>query len=347
MIPVRNIYYMLAYAFRAFDRKGFQSLGSEEFDNACDLCAAILARGVEAQVKRGLGRAYAETTEPLSTLRGRLEVSESIETNSIMKRQLVCTYDEFTVDTPANRIVKAAMVVLIKRAEVSNGRKRALRKLLPYLADVADIDLRHADWRIRLGRNNQTYRLLLFICRLIADELLMTEGCRQAPGYFDDQAASRLYEHFILEYYRKEHPEVPANAEQVPWAGAETEAGLLPVMQTDITLRQGSKVLIIDAKYYTHMTQESYDVHKLHSGNLYQIFTYVKNMQESLPADAPPVSGMLMYARTDGELLPDGDYTMSGNPIGVRSLDLSCEFDEIRKQLDTVAADSFTLDKND
>ena len=49
----------------------------------------------------------------------------------------------------------------------------------------------------------------------------------------------------------------------------------LPIMQSDITLSQSNRVLIIDAKYYTHTTQMQYDVHTLHSNNLYQIFTYV------------------------------------------------------------------------
>lgn len=335
MIPVRNIYYMLAYAFRAFDRAGFQSLGDEEFENACDLCAAILARGVESQVKKGLGRTYSERVESLSTVRGRIEVAESIKTGAIMRRQLVCSYDEFEVDTPANCIVKATMRFLLTCSEVDTARKRSLRKLLPHLANVSDIDLRHADWNVRLGRYDQTYRLLLFACRLVCDGLLMAEdGKRDVPSYFDDQAACRLYEHFILEYYRKEHPELSSNAEQVPWAGADVQAGLLPVMQTDITLRRGDRVLIIDAKYYERMTQERFGAHSLHSGNLYQIFTYVKNMQEALAEDAPRVSGVLLYARTDEPVLPDCDCELSGNPIGVRSLDLSCEFESIRAQLD-------------
>ena len=342
MIPVRNIYYMLAYAFRAFSLKGFQSLEYEEYENACDLCAAILARGVKSQVKRGLGRQYAERTEPLSALRGRIDLAQSIKSETLMKRQLVCVYDEFTTDMPANRIIKATMQYLLKQPEVSICGKRALRKLLPYLTEVQAVDLRHVDWHIRLGRNDQIYKLLLFVCRLVRDELLMAEdGKRKTPGYFDDQAVCKLYEHFILEYYRKEHPSLSANAEQVPWAGAEAEAGLLPVMQTDITLRKGGKVLIIDAKYYTRMTQESYGVHTLHSANLYQLFTYVKNMQETLPEGAPPASGMLMYARTDEKVLPDSDYVMSGNRISIRSLDLSCEFEGIRAQLDAVVDEFF------
>lgn len=49
---------MLAYAFRALEKGAYERLGSEEFDNAQELCAATLARGVESQIKRGLGRGY-------------------------------------------------------------------------------------------------------------------------------------------------------------------------------------------------------------------------------------------------------------------------------------------------
>lgn len=87
---------------------------------------------------------------------------------------------------------------------------------------------------------------------------------------------------------------------------------------------------------YGQTTQKQYDVHTLHSNNLYQIFTYVKNKA----AAGGEVSGMLLYARTDEEIQPDNTYLMSGNKISVRTLDLNREFCEIAKQLNGIA-DSF------
>lgn len=334
---------MLAYAFRVLDKGTYEKIGAEEFENSLDLCAAILARGVESQLKRGLGRSYVERTERLSTLRGRVDVTATLKTSALLKRQLVCDYDELSIDTQANRILKATMHLLLINRDVAKGRKRDLRKLLPYFAEVTEIDLRSCNWKIRIDRNNQEYRLLLFICRMVYEGLLMSEawGAHTVPSFFDDQAVSRLYEHFILEYYKKEHPELSVSASQVPWALDDGELGLLPVMQTDITLRKGDRVHIIDAKYYGHMMQQNYGLHTLHSGNLYQIFTYVKNMQEALPKDAPRVSGMLMYARTDEELLPDSSYQMSGNSISVKSLDLNTSWPNVKEQLDMVVEQVF------
>ncbi|MDE7352061.1 MAG: hypothetical protein K2O06_03310 [Acetatifactor sp.] len=49
------------------------------------------------------------------------------------------------------------------------------------------------------------------------------------------------------------------------------------------------------------------------------------------------VSGMLLYAKTDEETYPDDDYMMSGNKIGVHTLDLNVDFLRIREQLASIA----------
>lgn len=52
---------------------------------------------------------------------------------------------------------------------------------------------------------------------------------------------------------------------------------------------------------------------------------------------------MLLYAKTDELILPDNSYQMGGNTISVRTLNLDCDFSEIKKQLNDIA-DEFLLD---
>lgn len=96
MIPIQNIYYMLSYAFQVLNPKGYKQVSVEEFDNVSDMLASILSKGVSVQIKRGVGRGYLERTEPLCSPRGRFELSESIKTNSLYKKNLVCSYDAFS-----------------------------------------------------------------------------------------------------------------------------------------------------------------------------------------------------------------------------------------------------------
>lgn len=157
----------------------------------------------------------------------------------------------------------------------------------------------------------------------------------------DGEVMNRLYEKFILEYYAKECPQVTATASQIQWALDDGISTMLPVMQSDIMLTRGNEVLIIDAKYYTHTTQTQYDVHTLHSGNLYQIFTYVKNKEAEFGNEPHQVSGMLLYAATDEAIQPDNRYRMSGNQISVKTLDLNRNFSEISAQLNRIVEDHF------
>lgn len=342
VIRIQNIYHMLAYAFSVLNEKGYRDVAAEEFDNAAELLAAILVHGVSVQLKRGLGREYAQRTDELSTLRGKIDMSESLKTRAFLKRQMVCMYDEFTIDSKLNRIVKATLALLV-RSDITKGRKKELRKLLVFFSDVADVDVCDIDWNLRYDRNNQTYRMLVSVCELVAKGLLQTQGdgSMRMMDFLDEQRMHRLYERFILEYYRKEHPGLNAAAIQIPWALDDGFGDMLPIMQTDITLQRGGRVLIIDAKYYSHTLQGQYDARTVHSGNLYQIFTYVKNEEAKLARDPHEVSGMLLYARTDEEAQPDGMYRMSGNRISVKTLDLNRPFSEIREQLDGIAFDHF------
>ena len=344
VIRIQNIYYMLAYAFQVLREQGYRDVATEEFANTAELCAAILARGVTSQLKRGLGREYVDRTDTLSTLRGKIEVSESVKTRSVLRRQMVCSYDEFSVDTRMNRAIKATMGLLL-RSDIDKARKKELKRLLAYFGEVGDVDLATVDWHMRFDRNNQTYRMLMNVCWLVAKGLLQTQadGSSRLMDFLDEQRMSRLYEKFILEYYRREHPELNAEASYIAWALDDGFDDMLPAMHSDVTLSQGCNVLIIDAKYYSHTTQQQFDKRSVHSGNLYQIFTYVKNKEAELARAGMPheVSGMLLYARTDEDAQPGGVYQMSGNQISVRTLGLNMPFEEIRKQLDRIVTEHF------
>ena len=329
---------MLAYAFQVLNEQGYRNIATEDFDNTAELCAAILARGISTQIKRGLGKEYIPRTETLSSLRGKIDIAESIKTQAVLRKQLVCSYDEFSVNSYMNRIIKSTVLLLL-REDITKGRKKELRKLLVFFDEVDTIDLYSVNWNMQYNRNNQTYRMLISICYLVVKGLLQTQfdGTTKLMDFLDEQRMHRLYEKFILEYYRKEYPQIIANASQIPWKLDDGMSAMLPVMQSDIMLTHGEKTLIIDAKYYSHTTQIQYDKHTLHSGNLYQIFTYVKNKEAEL-ADRPhEVSGMLLYARTDEEVYPENEYHMSGNRIEVRTLNLDRDFSQIKAQLDGIA----------
>ena len=335
MIRIRNIYYMLSYAFQILTEQGYKQVATEEFENVGELCSEILIKGVSSQIKRGLGKAYISKEEALSSLRGKIDLTASIKEQTTIKKQLICNFDEFSVNFYMNRIIRTTMELLL-HSDISKNRKSRLRKLLVYFADVEPLVIHNINWQFQYNRNNQTYQMLIAICFLIIKGLLQTtaDGSTRLMDFLDEQRMCRLYEKFILEYFRKEHPELKTTASQIPWDLDDGYSEMLPVMQSDIMLESGDRTLVIDAKYYSRTTQVQYDVHTLHSGNLYQIYTYVKNLDKGKTGS---VSGMLLYAKTDEMVLPDNEYHMGGNHISVKTLDLDCDFAVIQKQLDEIA----------
>lgn len=62
---------------------------------------------------------------------------------------------------------------------------------------------------------------------------------------------------------------------------------MLPTMQSDILLSDGTRTLIIDAKYYSQNVQRRFDRETVRSANLYQIFTYAENRAARHPGNVP------------------------------------------------------------
>ncbi len=334
MIPIKNVYHMLSYAFHVLNDQGYKKVEFEEFENFLELGASIIAKGVTTQVKRGLAKGYITKSERSSSLKGKISLSESIKSNAFMTRQLVCVYDDFSENIYFNRILKTTMSWLL-RSNLSKGRKKEIRKLIIFFSSVEEINVYEINWDLQFNRNNQNYRMLVSMCYLVLHGMIQksSDGTRRMIDFIDEKRMARLYEKFILEYYKKEFPKLKVAASQIPWNCDDGFNLMLPTMQSDIMISNGEKTLIIDAKYYASTTQTHYASnhrHTIHSQNLYQIFTYVKNQDAENTGN---VSGMLLYAKTDETIQPNQEYRLGGNPISVKVLDLNCEFEEIKVQL--------------
>lgn len=335
MIKIKNIYYMLAYAFQVLNEDSYAKVETEEFEHIGDLFAAILAKGIANQIKKGLGREYVSVTEARSAPVGKIRVSESVKRNTLLNKQVICERDEFTENAYLNQILKTTAMLLTRSPEVSLQQKKTLKKVMIFFSEVDELDPHRIQWRnIKYHRNNKTYKMLINLCYLVIAGMLLTEqaGTRKLARYLDDQRMYSLYEKFVLHYYRKKYPQFHASAAHIDWDIDDGVIDFLPMMKSDITLEYNGKTLIIDTKYYAHTMQTNglYNSRTMHSNNMYQIFTYVKNLDVSKSAN---ISGVLLYAKTDEEVVPDNEYMMSGNRISVKTLDLNADFADIENQL--------------
>lgn len=342
-IFIKNIYYMLSYAFQVLKQSNYENIASEEFEMVQDLFAAILAKGVAQQLKQGLYREYVTKHEDLSVMRGKLDMPGTIRNRTQRKQKLACEFDELSEDNLYNRILKTTMHYLIRDNGVAADRKAALNKVLVFFDGVGLLEPSRIAWgMLHYQRSNKNYEMLLNICYFVLEGMLQTtENGEYKMVAFSDEHMARLYEKFILEYYRQNRSDLTeVKAAQVKWdlLGENNDSMIrfLPVMQTDIYLRKDDRILIIDAKYYGRTLQQQFDKYTLHSGNIYQIFTYVKNQDKG---NTGSVAGLLLYAKTEEAITPDCIFNIGGNQIGAKTLDLNTDFRVISAQLDKIAAD--------
>lgn len=340
MIPIKNIYYMLAYAFQVLQAGSYKDIEGEEFEHLHDLMAAILAKGIANQIKRGLGREYLAKVDMLNSPRGKIDISASIKMENYLKKRLVCHYDEYSKNTYMNQVLKTIASILLRSKDVKTEQKKALQRVLLFFHEVDLLNPKMIQWsNIKYHRNNATYRMLIEICKMVQVSLLPTEqeGPRRFKQ-FEEEYMPRLFEKFVLEYYRKHYPEVEPSSAWIEWSIDGGDDEHLPTMKPDITFEYNGKTLIIDTKYYNKIliANPLYDKRTIHAGNMYQIFSYVKNkaaQSENI------VSGLLLYAKTDEEICPDISCKMSGNLISVKTLDLNQDFRSIQGQLNKIMTD--------
>jgi 5-methylcytosine-specific restriction enzyme subunit McrC len=330
---------MLSYAFKELKQNNYQYIAGEDFEDIHDLFAEILCKGIAYILKQGLYREYVGYSEALQTLRGKLNLQDTIKEKLAQRSRLACDYDELSENNLFNQIIKAASKLLIYHSDVNVKRKQSLKKLMIFFENVDDIHTSTIKWnRLRYDRNSRSYEMIHSLCYfLIHNQLLSTDDGSIKIAQFSDKDMNLLFQRFVMEYYKKHHKDYQADAKQIKWnlqAEDSYSMSMLPNMQTDITLQIGDRKLIIDTKYYGKTLQQNYGKNTFHSPNMYQIHTYVMNEDAS---HTGKVDGMLLYAHTSSILQPNNQYTNSdGNIFMVRTLNLNADFDDIKAQLDSL-----------
>jgi len=112
-IPIRNIYYMLCYAWGYLKEEFDSKFGVEDFSDIHNLLAALYVNGTVNLIKRGLNKYYVERNDDLATIKGKIDLSETLKNQGLIKKKINCVYDEFSKDIVLNQIVGTTLRILL------------------------------------------------------------------------------------------------------------------------------------------------------------------------------------------------------------------------------------------
>lgn len=336
---IKNIYYMLCYSFNKdlLRAKGVSDIDYEVFDNIYNLFSIILSMMIRNQVKKGINKDYIDKTTELSTVKGKINLSETIIKNALVRQKLICDFDEFSENNTLNQIIKTTVNYLINSNKIGNTTKSELKKSMIYFNNVDIIDVSTINWKqLMFNRNNNSYKNIIVLCELILKGLIVSDkkGKEQFKEFLDETALHRIYENFIREYYKKKG--LPASKRKFQLS--DNNSTIIGFAETDITLENKTDMLIIDAKFYNKILVDGrYENSKIISrANVNQVFTYVVKQKAETNKN---VKGMLLYAQTPNEPEYNEKVIIAGNEIKLRTLDMNKEWKYVCKTLDDIADD--------
>ena len=350
-IPIKNIYYMLCYAWNIIDEINDIEFGDEKFENIYNLMAKILDYFLNKLIKRGFYKNYILIEEDLSMLKGKIDFSKSIKTNVINQKRLICQYDILSTNILFNQIIKSTLNKLINYKNIDGELKNKLIILNRYFIKIKDIKINNNTFKsLKYHRNNIHYKFIINICKLVYNNLILDKNYNENSGRFyidknENKTMHRIYEKFVLNYYKINYQNFTVKSQPIKWQIKNDNFNFIPNMKTDITIYNKEKCLIIDTKYYKEILKEHKDKKIIRPSHIYQIYAYMNNIKFK-----GNIKGILLYAGTN-EIINKNyqkekfDYKIQDKYFSVRILDLNKKWENIEKQLNEIVEEHFNIVK--
>nr|WP_238941920.1 restriction endonuclease [Bacillus sp. REN10] len=332
-VPIKNIYYMLMYAWGILPEKDAQTVGQEDYADIYSLLIDVLTDKLPVLIRKGLHRDYVNHKELTPTLKGRVDFSASLHRQSFRQAKMVCEFDELSHDILLNQVIKSTLMEIGKVKELAPPLRKKVFHVLPYFTDITAIPLTPRVFQsVVIGRNTRHYHLVISICRLLFEHLLINEetGDRQFVSFDRSQNLGRFFEKFIYHFYRLEQNEFHVCSENVEWAtDTDQTHPLLPRMTTDLSLISPKRKIIMDTKFYANSLSSHYGTEKFHNQHLYQLLTYLTNNQ-AVKKYPFRLEGILLYPKVDKQL--NEQLTIHGHSIRICTLDLTRDWQSIHQR---------------
>lgn len=339
-IPIENIYYLLCYAWNKLDEKDRVAVSAEDYTKLLDLLAKVLINSTRILLKRGIDRNYIDVTTEFAGVKGKLELSQTVKSQLLLKQRTICSFDEFSSNILTNRILVTTLNRLIKTNGLDTDLRGEIKNLLWHFDEVKPIELKSSILsKVKLHRNNKFYGFILNICHLIYENSLLSE--KTGDWHFtdflrDERKMNQLFEAFLRNFYTIEQKEFKVRRENINWqfsANDNHNLQFLPLMQTDITLENNQSKIIIDAKYYKETLKENYGQEKVSSANLYQLFSYLLNQRKD-DTKTQTATGILIYPTIERDY--DLQYQYQNHKIFIKTINLNSDWRTIETRLKNI-----------
>ncbi len=264
-VPVRSLFYMLAVALEYADFRP-ETAKIDRLEHLLEFVANHFAGLVEDRINAGLYRTYVAREDNLAFVRGRIDFTNHVRQNYVLRQRTYCRFEELTWDVPENQVIRQVIHLLSVWDFTSDLRNRlaqldaTLHEVSPSLMSAADVS------RFTYHRLNEDYRPIHQLCQLFLQGASLSElfGEFSYRTFLLDMNA--LFEAFVSRVLERR---VPAGLTLIPQHRTHLDFARSVRIVPDLVIQSGDvTVLVADCKY-KRVAEGEYKNH-----DLYQVISY-------------------------------------------------------------------------
>ena len=238
---------MLAVALELRVADGEITALETQWHSLLELLIRLFVTRLLAAMRRGLPRRYRARTDDLRLFRGRLDVTRQLTQLAVRSDLLACRFDELSVDTPLNRVLKAAVSKLTTVTR-SSATVRCLAELAARFELVNDTLSRLREV-VRLDRTNTAFHELHRLAQMfLAGDWQSTAG-GTASGFALVFPMNDLFETFIGRSVRRAAAPWQVHLQHGRHYAIAGPQGPLFRLKPDIVVETPDGPLVIDTKW--------------------------------------------------------------------------------------------------
>lgn len=244
--------------------------------NLYEIFINMYIQEVRQLVKHGLKSAYLEQEDNLKYYKGKLLVGKHLRANLAHKERFYVGYEEFHLNRPENRLVKATLEKLQKMTTSSENSKE-IRQLLVSFEMVETSTAYESDFsKVVINRNTRDYENLMKWSRVF----LMNESFTTFSGSTTSRALlfpmESVYESYVAREMKKVFvPDGWDVSSQDKGHYLFTEPRKQFALRPDIVLRKEDRTIILDTKWKNLVNNPGKN-YGISQQDMYQMYAYSK-----------------------------------------------------------------------
>ena len=331
---IENAYSIMQYLYKELRSRKFRDFDISYIETLDQLYTRIIIKWCNILAREGLYKEYVEhENEELISVRGQINVQETILQNSRLRGALICTYDEFSENNQLNIILKSMLQYLLYSGYCNEDDKKEIVKTMPMFNGIDITDIRKVHWKsIRFNNNNERYKHIIEICKTLLSE----HRIEKTIGLDDNRRIYLLFKKQIARYFSTKYKDA-LNTEILEYAyDLENEHPFetyITKVQKLVILKTNEEAVVIEIRVQDEQEMTNNVIIRQ------RLYRFTKMLKEYKKETKLNTRGVIIHVNINpkySNLEPLSTNNVNGIIIGEVTIDMHDHWKFIMNKLDSI-----------